>query len=225
MRLLELYDTVQGEGPNIGKPTTFIRFAGCNLRCPGWPCDTPYSIEPAQWRHEMEEVAPMGIFSRLIKHPTKHVCITGGEPMLQSRHQLDTLFNALVMDHYTVDVFTNGTRPFVDYMSHDNVTVVMDWKLKGSGEGLTLVEERFANINKLASKDAIKFVCKDRDDFLQAIQVMETINSPVRYYFGVAWGELTEATLVNWMLEEGLRDAWLNVQVHKYVWEPTARRI
>ncbi len=66
LKISEIFCTIQGEGPNVGKPTTFIRCGGCNLRCPGWgsttlpsgevvgSCDTPYAVFP-EYRDQWEK--------------------------------------------------------------------------------------------------------------------------------------------------------------------------
>src|SRR5580765_3735237 len=112
MRLLELYTTVQGEGPNVGKRTTFVRFAGCNFRCPGWPCDTPYSIEPSIWRKEMTPVEPEELVEKILKLDPHHICITGGEPLIQPKHEMQDFISMLRMEGYTMDLFTNGSQSF-----------------------------------------------------------------------------------------------------------------
>lgn len=98
MRLAEIYRSRQGEGLLTGMPSVFVRASGCNLRC--WFCDTPYtSWEPEgeDWLveeivAEVEQLAAWGrlpacdetsaIHGRQDACPTKHVVITGGEPML-----------------------------------------------------------------------------------------------------------------------------------------------
>jgi 7-carboxy-7-deazaguanine synthase len=76
MRLAELFYSIQGEGKLSGVPSVFIRASGCNLRCT-W-CDTPY----ASWNPEGDDV-PLGeILRRVTAFNSKHVVVTGGEPMI-----------------------------------------------------------------------------------------------------------------------------------------------
>src|SRR3954453_605533 len=92
LRLLEPYPSTQGEGPNVGKLTQFVRFAGCNLKCPGWPCDTPFSIDPAQYRNEMQLVTARtlarSVFAEFTATGAENICLTGGEPTLQPQGEL-----------------------------------------------------------------------------------------------------------------------------------------
>lgn len=234
---MELYTTVQGEGPNVGKPTTFVRFAGCNMRCPGWPCDTPYSIFPEIWRKEAENVDPKELFLRVKEKTPMHICVTGGEPLLQNRKELTEFFWFMHSNRYTVDIFTNGSRSIyspgeVNYLM-DNITFVQDWKLPGSGEHQSFLAERHANLALLRPKDAVKLVIKDNRDLKYAeeyierwhhsYQPQERIDAQV--YVGVAWGEMAEADLVRWLAEKGYSWVKLNVQVHKFIFDPTERRI
>ena len=76
MKLSELFYSIQGEGKLAGIPSVFVRASGCNLRCT-W-CDTPY----ASWNPEGEDVAVERIVERIAEHPSRHVVITGGEPMI-----------------------------------------------------------------------------------------------------------------------------------------------
>src|SRR6266498_4505304 len=129
MRLVEVYTSIQGEGVNVGKPTQFVRFGGCNLRCEGWACDTPFAIYPKEYRHTWEKLEPQEVYDRIASWP-KHVCLTGGEPHLQPVSELIALSNFLRYGDYTFEVFTNGTYPLV----LNDCSYVMDWKLLGSGE-------------------------------------------------------------------------------------------
>lgn len=76
MRISEIFYSIQGEGVLTGVPSVFVRTSGCNLRC-SW-CDTPY----ASWQPEGPEMSPEEILTEIARHPTRHVVVTGGEPMI-----------------------------------------------------------------------------------------------------------------------------------------------
>lgn len=61
----------------MGTPSVFVRTGGCNLRCT-W-CDTPYT----SWEPEDERVEVDAILKRVADYPSRHVVVTGGEPMIQ----------------------------------------------------------------------------------------------------------------------------------------------
>jgi len=76
MRIAELFLSLQGEGLLAGVPSVFVRTSGCNLRC-GF-CDTPYT----SWEPEGLERPAADVAAEVLRHPTRHVVVTGGEPML-----------------------------------------------------------------------------------------------------------------------------------------------
>jgi 7-carboxy-7-deazaguanine synthase len=76
MLISEIFHSVQGEGVLTGVPSIFVRTSGCNLRC-RW-CDTPY----ASWKPEGEEMSIAEITEALSRWPSRHVVLTGGEPLV-----------------------------------------------------------------------------------------------------------------------------------------------
>lgn len=237
MRLCEVYTSIQGEGPNTGKPITFVRFGGCNLRCPGWGegelpdgtkvpgCDTVFAVYPewhSYWSSHTPEEVKLGI-PRL----PKHVCLTGGEPLIQPSKQLADLANRLIADGYKIDLFTNGTQDLRKHpwTASNHVTVIMDWKLGGSGEGGSF---NYYNLNCLMKKDAIKFVVKDRIDFDEALGLIDHANElylmDAQVFFGPVWDAMNPAELAEWVEKEA-PNCRLNIQTHKYIWLPEQRRV
>ena len=96
-RINEIFYSLQGEGRNTGRAAVFIRFAGCNLRCPF--CDTDFSA--------YEELTDAEIVSKITPYDAKFVVLTGGEPTLQ----VDEGFIDLLHSHgYEVAMETNGTH-------------------------------------------------------------------------------------------------------------------
>ncbi|WKW87046.1 QueE-like Pre Qo pathway protein [Microbacterium phage Nicole72] len=102
--------TIQGEGPNAGRLSSFVRLSGCNLSC-SW-CDSAYTWDWERYGHK-EETHPTAVSEvvRIIESLPGRIIITGGEPLLQAR----TLALALrELPHRLFDVETNGTRPLGD---------------------------------------------------------------------------------------------------------------
>jgi organic radical activating enzyme len=96
--IVEIFDSVQGEGLNIGRPATFIRFSGCNLRCP-W-CDTKYAWENGK---------DLSIAEIIAKITYSFVVLTGGEPTLCN---LPPLIQAIRDNRSSyISIETNGTNP------------------------------------------------------------------------------------------------------------------
>jgi 7-carboxy-7-deazaguanine synthase len=78
MRISEIFHSIQGEGLLLGVPSVFVRTSGCNLRC-RW-CDTPY----ASWNPEGENMEISAIIKQVKAYGSRHVVLTGGEPMIAS---------------------------------------------------------------------------------------------------------------------------------------------
>jgi 7-carboxy-7-deazaguanine synthase len=76
LRVAEIFNSIQGEGIWMGTPSVFVRLSGCNLRC-SW-CDTPY----ASWKPEGPVLGLEEIVSKVKAFGSRHVVLTGGEPML-----------------------------------------------------------------------------------------------------------------------------------------------
>ena len=90
--------TLQGEGPFAGHPAVFIRLHGCNLRC--WFCDTEFS-DPDDPHYPIE-----ALVDECLKHPTRLVVLTGGEPL---RQNVVPLVGLLLANGFTVQFETSGT--------------------------------------------------------------------------------------------------------------------
>lgn len=238
MRLSEIYRSVQGEGPKVGIPTTFVRFGGCNLRCPGWACDTPHAIFPAQYRHEWEKVTPDELTERIIEKsmPGENICLTGGEPFLQSNTELQRLTDVLYVSDRRIECFSNGTLPIPEW-AFANVDFVFDWKLPGSGETTFNAEIFLANLHTaLGSRNgsrrhSLKFTVTGWDDFQLAVARWSEFvgdgdhpnNYRLQVFVGPVWDKVEPSEIVQWILECDL--PWrLNIQTHKYVWDPDERR-
>src|SRR5690348_12888833 len=114
LRLSETYTSFQGEGPNTGMRTQFVRFAGCNFKCPGWACDTPHAIDPKIFTKEQRPYEPQELADYVLGFRTQHICLTGGEPFLQNQTELNDFVVALVREGCTVEVFTNGSLKWAD---------------------------------------------------------------------------------------------------------------
>lgn len=225
LRLVEHYTSPQGEGPRTGEITQFVRFAGCNMRCPGWPCDTQHAIQPSIWRansyKRTAEELTEDIFKEFNKYGARNVCLTGGEPFLQPNSDLRVLIKNLRDYGITVEAFSNGSFEYAPW-AIELVNFVMDWKLAGSGEANTELETRWLNAKRLGPSDCVKFVCKDRDDLEEAVDVYQQFLSNyvlAQVWVGAAWDELEPAEIVDFVKQRKL--PWrLNVQVHKYIYSP-----
>jgi 7-carboxy-7-deazaguanine synthase len=76
MKIADLFFSIQGEGRLMGVPSAFVRTTGCPLRCV-W-CDSDYT----SWHPQGQTMTVAEILSRLDAFPTRHVVVTGGEPLI-----------------------------------------------------------------------------------------------------------------------------------------------
>lgn len=108
--LVEIFESLQGEGRNTGRPCVFVRFAGCNLACP-W-CDTDVAKRFS---------LPLGdLVEEIGQYRPKSVVLTGGEPTLV--REMPELVAALKDRGHWIAVETNGTNDadwlqFADYVA------------------------------------------------------------------------------------------------------------
>ena len=212
LNITEIFESVQGETSFTGLPTTFIRLAACNLRCT-W-CDTPYSFTNGE-KMEMDAVLQV-----VESKGSKHICVTGGEPLLQKN--AIPLMQALCDRGYTVSLETGGSLSTENVP--DSVHVILDIKCPGSG----MESKNFwTNIGFLKPQDEVKFVVQDRADYdyckdvIANYRLMSKVDSIL---LSPVHGVLCPQQLVHWILEDRL-PVRLNLQIHKFIWTPQTRGV
>jgi 7-carboxy-7-deazaguanine synthase len=218
LTVFETYLSIQGESTHTGRPCVFVRLAACNLRCV-W-CDTPYAFTGGT-KQSVEDVvaAVSGLGCHLVE-------LTGGEPLLQP--EAITLMQRLVDDGFEVLLETGGHLP-IDEVP-DQVVAILDVKCPGSGEADKML---WPNLDQLSPHDEVKFVIGDRADFEYAVDVTTRYDLTGRaaaVLFSPVFGVLPPADLASWILDAGerassLRTVRLQLQTHKYIWDPATRGV
>src|SRR4051812_30930588 len=97
LKINEIFYSIQGESSYVGYPTVFIRTSGCHLRCTY--CDTKYAY------HDGEMLSVENTLAKVEEFSTRHVCVTGGEPLLQPA--IYELMNKLCDHGYNVSLETS----------------------------------------------------------------------------------------------------------------------
>jgi len=203
VRIIEVFHSVQGEGPLTGVRTSFIRTARCNLRC-AW-CDTPYSFGPGK-----ERSIP-SLLREIRGHGTRNVCLTGGEPLLQG--EAVSLVRALGREGYTTVIETGGSLDVGPYLALPRVILSVDVKCPSSKmEG----RNYWRNLSSLRPTDVEKFVIQDRRDYLYARRTLKSHPSSAQVVFQPVWGS-DAGRLADWVLQDRL-DVRTMVQEHKVLW-------
>ncbi len=210
MQVTEIFFSIQGEGSRAGRPCVFVRFTGCDLRCVY--CDTAYAFHGGRPMSRPEILAEVG------RHPTRLVCLTGGEPLLQK--ELPALARDLLERGYEVTVETHGQLP-LDALPPEVVRIA-DVKTPGSGEPAT----DLGWLAGLSPRDEVKFVVCSREDFRWSLDVIRRhrLEGRVELLLSPSHGQVDPRDLAGWMLESGVR-ARLNLQIHKVVWGADARGV
>jgi 7-carboxy-7-deazaguanine synthase len=210
MRVSELFFSIQGEGTRAGRPCAFVRFTGCDLRCT-W-CDTAYAFQGGAERSRED------LLAELERLPTRLVCLTGGEPLLQP--DLPELCGELLARGWEVTVETHGQRP--TEALPPEVVRVLDVKPPGSG-----VETRdFGYLATLRPRDEVKFVVASEADFRWCAEVVRrhALEGRAALLFSPVFGQVSARALTEWLLASGL-EARLSLQLHKLIWGPDVRGV
>jgi 7-cyano-7-deazaguanosine (preQ0) biosynthesis protein QueE len=180
MKVSEIFRSIQGEGPNVGKPAVFLRMALCNLAC-GW-CDTKYTWDWKTYDYEKEvkEMNDDQVKKEILSFDTKHLVLTGGEPMLQQT-QLFQLLKSLKETGFYIEVETNGTVVPVDEM----IALIDEWnvspKLENSGNSLSARERPDCyHFFKRIPNAYFKYVIQDSEDLAEVQLLAEKYAIPLR---------------------------------------------
>jgi len=210
LRVSEIFFSLQGEASRVGLPTVFVRLTGCPLRC--HYCDTDYAFQGGDWLTGDEILARVGA------HPTRHVTVTGGEPLAQPACL--TLLTMLCDAGHDVSLETSGA---LDISRVDaRVARIVDIKTPGSGE---VARNLWSNLDELGPRDEIKFVLTSAADYDWALALVHEHRLAARcpVLFSPAWGALDAGQLADWILRDGL-PVRLQIQLHKLLWQEARGR-
>ena len=218
LSVVEKFVSINGEGARAGELAAFIRFKGCNLNCSY--CDTKWANQPEAPSiscsvAELEDwVKSSGV---------KNVTLTGGEPLLQA--EIAELTEALLEQGNRVELETNGSVSLKTLAGLKNRPVfTMDYKLPSSGmEGYMLTE----NFDYLNAADSVKFVSGSISDLERAAEIIEkySLSEKCSVFISPVFGEIDPSEIVEFMKDRGLNEVRLQLQLHKFIWEPTKRGV
>ena len=167
-------------------------------------CDTVYAQKGGK-ENTVEK-----ILSVISKYPTKHVEITGGEPLLQER--IYKLIRELIKKKYQVLVETNGSVDIGKLPA--KAIVIMDIKCPSSKMHNKM---NWENMKKLKVQDEIKFVLSDLKDYIWAKKVIKKYNlSDKNILLSPVFNKLSPKVLSKWILKDGL-NARIHLQLHKII--------
>ncbi len=225
MVITEIFKSIQGESTRAGLPCIFVRLTGCNLRCT-W-CDTAYAFYGGTKMSIDDVLQRVRELSGSDVTRIALVEITGGEPLLQPEtHELAA---ALLGDGFNVMIETSGER-FVGALPREIIKIV-DVKCPDSGEPGTF---DMANLGAIDDKDEVKFVISSRRDyefardFVRRHKLSDRVHavlfSPVFPDPEGNWDGLSCRELAEWILADRI-PVRLGLQLHKFIWDPTAKGV
>lgn len=207
----EIYLSLQGESSHAGKLCSFVRLTGCHLRC-RW-CDSEFSFHGGR-RMRIAEVV-----EEVIRLGSPMVEITGGEPLLQPG--VYPLMEALLSRDLQVLLETSGS---IDVrLVPPAVHKIVDLKTPSSGE---LDRNDYRVLDSMNENDELKFVIGSREDYEWArAQVRERrlAEKPFGILYSTVHGALAPTRLAEWLIQDRLPGR-MQLQLHKYLWDPDARR-
>lgn len=208
----EIYLSIQGESTYAGRPCVFVRTAVCDSRC-RW-CDTPHAF------NQGTRMSRAAVREKALHFGCPLVEITGGEPLLQP--DVLPLMSELCDAGCTVLLETSGAHDLapVDARVH----IIMDLKCPDSGESH---RNRWANLEVLKPTDEIKFVIASRADWEWTEKTIRQHQLDTRFTCLVScvFGAVQPVELAGWLLASQLHRVRMQLQMHKYIWDPTARGV
>ena len=211
MKVVEIFKSIDGEGIRVGYPVTFIRLAGCNLRCNY--CDTKYSYEDEKFT----EMTPQEIYIQVYKLGGKRITLTGGEPLIHK--DVKVLVDLLIQKGYELNIETNGSVDITLFLDKHTI-ITMDYKCASSDmEDKMLLD----NISKLRKQDVLKFVVSDDNDLDTVQRIYQ--NTKATVYISPVFGRIEPKQIVEYMLEHNMENCRVQVQLHKIIWNPEERGV
>lgn len=218
-KVVETFISINGEGQHAGELALFIRFAGCNLNCNY--CDTRWANQPDVVYQEMTETE---IKALVTDSGVRNVTLTGGEPLLQpGMYQLLETIGSL--PDIRIEIETNGSvdiGPYITLIRRPAFT--LDYKLPGSGMEAGMNTENYRYLTK---EDTVKFVISDKADLTRAREIIEQYQLEGRcgIYYSPVFGRIRPAEIVDDMIEHRLNGVHMQLQMHKFIWDPEQRGV
>ena len=211
---IESFGTLDGPG------IRFIAFMqGCPMRC-------QFCHNPDTWDaggKAQYELSPDELLTETLKYKNfirkGGVTVSGGEPLLQAG--IGDVMQRLRALGLRVEIETNGAVPLADFLSCGAV-FTMDYKLPSSRMEQHMCTENFALLREC---DCVKFVCGSKADVLRAKEIAAQYQPKCPMYLSAVFGRIAPAEIVEIMKSEQMGNFRLQLQLHKFIWDPNARGV
>ena len=218
-QVCEHFSSINGEGPSAGFPAVFIRFKGCNLNCSY--CDTSW----ANTEDAPSETMTASDIARLIRESgLTHVTLTGGEPLFRAGmpELIDHLTDA---EDLCIEIETNGSMDLSPLLScRRRPSFIMDYKLPDSGMESAM---HLPNLRLLTGADALKFVAGSDKDLVRSLEIIRDydLGGRTQLFFSPVFGRIDPKNIVDFLIRHQLNDVRLQLQMHKFIWDPMQRGV
>lgn len=210
MKVVEIFNSIEGEGKRAGLPCTFIRLYGCNLNCSY--CDSRYACEDSFYT----VMSIREILDAVENYGCHRITVTGGEPLIHPG--IEDLLSTLRKQGYQVNVETNGSQvPQVV-----GVTYTVDFKTFSSGMSEYMNPKAF---QVLTEDDVIKFVVGTHEDLNQALEFMEKSKCQAQIFISPVFGKIEAKEIVEYIQNHKLWNWRVQLQMHKFIWNPEERGV
>ena len=223
-KILEIFRSIQGEGPYAGASQVFVRLFECNMHCV-W-CDTPASI--GDGKREYKELSLEDTLSQVnaLYDNAHSVSITGGEPLLQ-KDFLQKFCHALRREGKKVYLDTNGTLPDALAATIKDIDIIaMDIKLPSSTQQKSFWGEhkeflKIARRREVFIKAVISLNTKS-EDVLKAAKLVAAVDPQILFilqpnYLDMKKGIIEECLGHQKTCAKILKDVRILPQVHKFM--------
>ena len=217
--VVEKFVSINGEGQHAGELAVFIRLRGCNLSCSY--CDTRWACTDVAESTDMTEDE----FVTYVKETgVRRVTLTGGEPLLAK--DISLLLEAFSREkNILVEIETNGSVFIGDFAKIDNPPAfTLDYKLAGPG-----MEDKMelSNFKYLHKKDTVKFVCSDVTELDRVCEIVDEylLSEKCTVLISPVFGRIEPADMVDYLIEHKRNDIRLQLQLHKFIWDPNKRGV
>lgn len=218
-KVVEIFESINGEGKKAGQLALFIRFQKCNLNCSY--CDTKWanSDDSPYTLMNLEE-----LYKKVVESGIKNVTITGGEPLLQENIEI-FLKKLAENPEINVEIETNGSINLKRFGEIKNApSFTMDYKLPKSNMEKFMDLENF---KYLKEKDTVKFVVSNIDDLERAREIIEkySLVEKCAVYISPVFGKIELSFMVDFMKKYKMNGVNMQLQIHKIIWDPETKGV
>lgn len=217
--VVEIFESINGEGMRAGELAVFVRLRGCNLQCSY--CDTRWACACDAPCREMTEEE---ICQKILETGIQNVTITGGEPLIQK--DIEVLLRRLAREKtLQVEIETNGSVSVTPYRQTEYSPVfTLDYKLPGSGMESQMCMDNFRSVRET---DTVKFVVSGETDLERSLEIIQeyALSRRCHVILSPVYGQIQPERMVEFMRDNHLNRVRLQLQLHKIIWEPNQRGV